>query len=40
MGRRGEGSHHGSLDTPVEAGEEALTYILPVFEKAGLELEE
>jgi sugar phosphate isomerase/epimerase len=28
------------LDTPVEAGEEALTYILPVFEKAGLELEE
>ena len=27
------------LDTPVEAGEEALTYILPVFEKAGLELE-
>ena len=27
------------LDTPVEAGEEALTYILPVFEEAGLELE-
>ncbi|MGW8322225.1 MAG: sugar phosphate isomerase/epimerase family protein, partial [Thermodesulfobacteriota bacterium] len=27
------------LDTPVEAGEEALTYILPVFEEAGLSLE-
>lgn len=27
------------LDTPVEAGEEALTYILPVFEEAGLVLE-
>jgi sugar phosphate isomerase/epimerase len=27
------------LDTPVEAGEESLTYILPVFEEAGLELE-
>lgn len=27
------------LDTPVEAGEEALTYILPVFKEAGLELE-
>lgn len=27
------------LDTPVEAGKEALTYILPVFEEAGLELE-
>lgn len=27
------------LDTPVEAGEEALTYILPVFEEAGLALE-
>jgi sugar phosphate isomerase/epimerase len=28
------------LDTPVEAGREALNYILPVFEEAGLELEE
>jgi len=28
------------LDTPVEAGLEALNYILPVFEEAGLELEE
>jgi sugar phosphate isomerase/epimerase len=28
------------LDTPVEAGQEALNYILPVFEEAGLELEE
>ena len=28
------------LDTPVEAGQEALNYILPVFEAAGLELEE
>ena len=27
------------LDTPVEAGEEALDYILPVFEAAGLTLE-
>jgi sugar phosphate isomerase/epimerase len=27
------------LDTPVEAGEEALNYILPVFEAAGLKLE-
>ena len=27
------------LDTPVEAGEEALGYILPVFEAAGLKLE-
>jgi sugar phosphate isomerase/epimerase len=27
------------LDTPVEAGKEALNYILPVFEEAGLELE-
>lgn len=27
------------LDTPVEAGKEALTYILPVFEEAGLALE-
>jgi sugar phosphate isomerase/epimerase len=27
------------LDTPVEAGEEALEYILPVFEQAGLTLE-
>ena len=28
------------LDTPVEAGQEALNYILPVFEAAGLQLEE
>ena len=27
------------LDTPVEAGRESLTYILPVFEEAGLKLE-
>jgi sugar phosphate isomerase/epimerase len=27
------------LDSPVEAGKEALTYILPVFEEAGLKLE-
>jgi sugar phosphate isomerase/epimerase len=27
------------LDTPVEAGEEALDYILPLFEEAGLRLE-
>ena len=27
------------LDTPVEAGEESLTYILPLFDAAGLKLE-
>lgn len=28
------------LDTPVEAGQEALEYVLPLFEAAGLKLEE